>query len=59
MEVVFYNKIVDTKGAYSVADIKSVSMQKKVILYAKSQLIGGKISQEDYDKWFAPYEVLL
>ena len=59
MEKVYYNKIVITDGEYSVADIKTVSMQKKVVAYAKSQLIGGKLTQEQYDKLFAPYEAIL
>ena len=59
MEKVYYNKIVITDGEYSVADIKTVSMQKKVVTYAKSQLIGGKLTQKQYDKLFAPYEAIL
>lgn len=59
MEKVYYNKIVITDGEYSVADIKTVSMQKKVVTYAKSQLIGEKLTQEQYDKLFAPYEAIL
>ena len=59
MEKVYYNKIVITDGEYSVADIKTVSMQKKVVTYAKSQLIGGKLTQEQYDKLFAPYEAII
>ena len=59
MEKVYYNNIVITDGEYSVADIKTVSMQKKVVTYAKSQLIGGKLTQEQYDKLFAPYEAIL
>lgn len=59
MEKVYYNRIVTTKGEYSVADISTVAMQKKVVTYAKTKLIGGKISQEDYDAWFAPYEEVL
>ena len=59
MEKVYYNKIVITDGEYSVADIKTVSMQKKVVTYAKSQFIGGNLTQEQYDKLFAPYEAIL
>lgn len=59
MERVYYNKIVSTNGEYSVADIRTVSMQKKVLTYAKTQVVAGRLDQSDYDVWFAPYEEAL
>lgn len=56
MVKVFYNKIVRKNSTYTVADINSVTMQRDVVAYAKSQVIAGKLSQESYDALFAPYE---
>lgn len=56
MVKVYYNKIVKKNSTYTVADINSVSMQRNVVAYAKSQVIAGKLTQEMYDALFAPYE---
>jgi hypothetical protein len=56
MVKVYYNKIVKKNSTYTVADINSVSMQRNVVAYAKSQVIAGKLTQDVYDELFAPYE---
>lgn len=56
MVKIYYNKITRQGSDYTVADIPNVEMQKNVILYAKSQVVAGKLSQEKYDELFAPYE---
>ena len=56
MVKVYYNKIVRKNSTYTVADINSVAMQRDVVAYAKSQVIAGKLTQEQYAELFAPYE---
>lgn len=56
MVKIYYNKITRKGSDYTVADIPNVNMQKDVVTYAKSQVVAGKLSQEDYDRLFAPYE---
>lgn len=58
MVKVYYNKIVKKNSTYTVADISSVSMQRNVVAYAKSQVIAGYLTEAAYNELFAPYEAI-